>query len=107
MWCGGKKLCHLLHLTSQNVMNDCTFQITKTNIYLSIYLELNTEHHTARHLLFIYSVASDEMRAGGATVGWAEQQQVALHRVSTRNIYTVYTIHTSAAHRQVWPELAH
>ena len=69
-------------------------------------IRIRSEHHTARHLLFIYSVASDEMRAGGATVGWAEQQQVALHRVSTHGISTQYTLYRYTPHRQVWPELA-
>ena len=31
---------------------------------------------------------------------WAEQQQVALHRVSTRNIYTLYTVYSIHSTKQ-------
>ena len=69
-----------------------------SNKSLSIYLihtwtEYGGSHGTAFTVYLPCCKWRNESRRGNWS--WAEQQQVALHRVSTRNIYTVYSIHTT------------
>ena len=104
-WCGGEKLCHLLHLTSQNVMNDCTFQITKTNIYLSSNSHMNWIRSITRHGIYCLFTLLQVTKWEQEEQVWAGLSSNKLHCTeSVHGISIHYTLYTP--HRQVWPELA-